>query len=217
MCSCYFCPILVSITMARAQARAACRPNRREHDPLSESKGSNSSTDNNVPINNLVPPVAVFNAVNVNEPANVPAVVNMAIDEPLPPFAQLAVDAFDACLQRLTLMPAAIQHFHDQGFVTIDQMRHVPFESTDHILAAITKINVILGHVSISYLAMQELKELCAWILSVILAVKVSTLAISRPPQSLFGDHELADSCTLRSSLQHQPPSPLLLNIQCLF
>jgi hypothetical protein len=44
-------------------------------------------------------------------------------------------------------------------------MRHVPFESMDHMLDAITKRNVIPANVSIPYLAMQGLKALRAWIL----------------------------------------------------
>jgi hypothetical protein len=90
----------------------------------------------------------------------------MAVDnDPVPPFVHLAVIVFDACLQRLTLTPDAIQHFHQQGFTTTDQMRHVPFKSMDHMLNAITKRNVIPANISIPYLAMQGLKAICAWIL----------------------------------------------------
>jgi hypothetical protein len=89
----------------------------------------------------------------------------MAVDDdPVPPFVNLAVDAFDG-LQQLTLTPDAIQHFHQQGFTTIDQMRHIPFESMDHMLNAITKSNIIPINVSIPYLALQGLKALRAWIL----------------------------------------------------
>jgi hypothetical protein len=110
--------------MASTQARAARRPNQRNPNPPedeSEDECSDTSTDDNVTINNFIPPVAIVNVANVAEPANVPAVVNMAVDDdPVPPFINLAVDAFDACLQRLTLTPGAIQHFHQQGFTTID-------------------------------------------------------------------------------------------------
>jgi hypothetical protein len=149
--------------MACTQARAILTTSVTQTHLWMRSPKTNALMDHKVPINNLVPQVPP--AELDTDPADVP-VVNIAVDDdPVPPFINLAVDPFDACLQGLTLMPGAIQHFHQQGFTTIDQLRHVPFKSMDHMLDAITKRNVIPANTSILYLAMQGLKALRAWIL----------------------------------------------------
>jgi hypothetical protein len=132
--------------MACAKAHAACCPNQGSSYPPDKSKGLEASADNNYPINNLVRPVDVVNVANIAKLANVPAIANLAVDKnSVLPFAQLAVNAFNTCLQKLTLTPDAIQHFPQHNFTTIDQICHVPFKSMDNMLDTITKRNIIPG------------------------------------------------------------------------
>jgi hypothetical protein len=76
------------------------------------------------------------------------------------------VDPFDACLQRLSLSPGAIQHMHDQGFEhEEDLMNMTSFEGMSNMLDQITKRGVIPPNVRFPYVAMTGLKAFRAWLL----------------------------------------------------
>jgi hypothetical protein len=75
------------------------------------------------------------------------------------------VNAFDACLARLGLMPGAIAYFHAQGLNTKEDFISVPFSSFGDMLSQITNRHITPPGVFIPYTTHHSLKAFRAWLM----------------------------------------------------